>query len=226
MDFLALLIAPILFIGAVLYIAYPLLQDEKKESAPDDEATEEEKALREKEDIIDSLKDIDMDFRMGKLSTKDYQSLKLDFEQQAVEIFQRIQSPQALNPPSAQEEKKESAPEDEVTDEEKVPSEVSVAEPRPNVGAGITENLKKKDATKFELLKAIPIKRAFWTAVVTGLGVMAIPVTSSLWNGMWAENGLYLVKVLGGSGVIVGAIVGLLPWLCRLLDINLFGFDD
>ena len=36
-----------------------------------------------------------MDFRMGKLSTQDYQSLKLDFEQQAVEIFQRVQSLQA-----------------------------------------------------------------------------------------------------------------------------------
>ena len=92
---MALLIAPILFISAVLYIAYPLLQEEKKESAPEDGVTDQEKALREKENIIESLKDIEMDFRMGKLSTQDYQSLKLDFEQQAVEIFQRVQSLQA-----------------------------------------------------------------------------------------------------------------------------------
>jgi len=91
---MALLIAPILFIGAVLYIAYPLLREEKK-SAPEDEVTDQEKALGEKEDIIESLKDIDMDFRMGKLSTQDYQSLKLDFEQRAVGIFQRVQSLQA-----------------------------------------------------------------------------------------------------------------------------------
>jgi hypothetical protein len=91
----ALLIAPILFIGAVLYIAYPLLQEVKKESAPEDEVTDQEKAQRQKEGIIESLKDIEMDFRMGKLSTQDYQSLKLDFEQQAVEIFQRVQSLQA-----------------------------------------------------------------------------------------------------------------------------------
>ena len=70
---MALLIAPILFIGAVLYIAYPLLQEEKKESASEGEVTDQEQALREKEDIIESLKDIDMDFRMGKLSTQDYQ---------------------------------------------------------------------------------------------------------------------------------------------------------
>ncbi len=92
---MALLIAPILFIGAVLYIAYPLLQEEKKESAPEDEFTDQEKALREKEDIIESLKDIDMDFRMGKLSTQDYHDLKRDFEQRAVESFQQIQSLQA-----------------------------------------------------------------------------------------------------------------------------------
>ncbi len=92
---MALLIAPILFIGAVLYIAYPLLQEEKEESAPEGEVTDQEKALREKEDIIESLKDIDMDFRMGKLSTQDYQSLKLDFEQRAVGIFRRVQSFQA-----------------------------------------------------------------------------------------------------------------------------------
>ena len=92
---MALLIAPILFISAVLYIAYPLLQEEKKESAPEDEVTDEEKAQHEKEDIIESLKDIDMDFRMGKLSTQDYQSLKGEFEQRAVEIFQRVQSLQA-----------------------------------------------------------------------------------------------------------------------------------
>jgi hypothetical protein len=92
---MALLIAPILFIGAVLYIAYPLLQEEKKASTPEDQFTDDEKAQQEKEDIIESLKDIDMDFRMGKLSTEDYQSLKRDFEQRAVEIFQRVQSLQA-----------------------------------------------------------------------------------------------------------------------------------
>ena len=92
---MGLIIAPILFIGAVLYIAYPLLQEERKEPAPEDEITEEGKALKEKEEIIESLKDIDMDFRMGKLSTQDYQSLKSEFEQRAVKIFQRVQSLQA-----------------------------------------------------------------------------------------------------------------------------------
>ena len=60
------LIAPILFIGAVLYIAYPLLKEEKREPAPEDETTDREKLLNEKEDVIENLKDIEMDFRMQK----------------------------------------------------------------------------------------------------------------------------------------------------------------
>ncbi len=89
------LIAPILFIGAVLYIAYPLLKEEKEEPAPEDETTDQEKLLNEKEDVIYNLKDIEKDFLMGKLTTLDYQSLKSDFEQRAVKVFQRLQSPQA-----------------------------------------------------------------------------------------------------------------------------------
>jgi len=89
------LIAPILFIGAVLYIAYPLLKEEKSEPAPEDGTTDQEKLLNEKEDVIENLKDIEMDFRMGKLSTQDYQSLKSEFEQRAVNVFQKLQSLQA-----------------------------------------------------------------------------------------------------------------------------------
>lgn len=89
------LIAPILFIGAVLYIAYPLLKEEKSEPATEDGTTDQEKLLNEKEDVIENLKDIEMDFRMGKLSTQDYQSLKSEFEQRAVNVFQKLQSLQA-----------------------------------------------------------------------------------------------------------------------------------
>ncbi len=92
---MGLLIAPIVFVGAVLYIAYPLLKEEKREPAPEDQRTDQEMVLKEKEDVIETLRDIEMDFRMGKLSTQDYQALKSDFEQQAVEVFQRLQSLQA-----------------------------------------------------------------------------------------------------------------------------------
>ncbi|MDA2924257.1 hypothetical protein MYX65_06310 [Acidobacteria bacterium AH-259-L09] len=89
---MALLIAPVLFICAVLYVAYPLLRETKEIGAPEHEKTDWEKTVQEKEDVVEALKDIDMDFRMGKLSRQDYQSLQSDFEQQAVEIFKRLGS--------------------------------------------------------------------------------------------------------------------------------------
>lgn len=89
---MALLIAPILFIGAVLYIAYPLLQEEKEGAAAADEQSTRDKVLQDKEEIIEVLRDIDMDFRMGKLSAQDYDLLKSDFENRAVGVFRELQS--------------------------------------------------------------------------------------------------------------------------------------
>ena len=85
-----LLVVPILFIGAVLYVAYPLLSQTIQ--SQEENVTEKEQAVQQKEEIIDILKDIDMDFRMGKLSQQDHQSLKRDFEQRAVEAFQRLEA--------------------------------------------------------------------------------------------------------------------------------------
>ena len=84
-----LLVVPILFIGAVLYVAYPLLSQTIQ--SQEENVTEKEQAVQQKEEIVDILKDIDMDFRMGKLSHQDYDSLKRDFEPRAVEALQRLE---------------------------------------------------------------------------------------------------------------------------------------
>jgi hypothetical protein len=89
---MALLIAPILFIGAVLYVAYPLLSETEEIPTHEGEKNERERITHEKEEIVEILKDIDMDFRMGKLSSQDYDSLRNDFERQAVERFQQLES--------------------------------------------------------------------------------------------------------------------------------------
>ena len=90
---MALLIAPILFIAGILYVAYPLLKEEEEtEVRAADEKSAEGQAFQDKGDIIDVLRDIDMDYRMGKLSKQDYEALKDDFEGRAVGAFQRLQS--------------------------------------------------------------------------------------------------------------------------------------
>lgn len=85
------LIAPILFIIVVLYVAYPLL----RESLPTEAETEQsqrELLLQKKEENIAHLKDIEMDFQMGKLSQNDYESLKVEFEYRAVEVMRELES--------------------------------------------------------------------------------------------------------------------------------------
>lgn len=88
-----LIIAPILFIGMVLYVAYPLLWGEAKtEPPPPASPTDRQAILREKEDVVANLKDIEMDFRMGKLSSQDYQDLKSEYEERAVEVFEQAEA--------------------------------------------------------------------------------------------------------------------------------------
>ena len=88
-----LIIAPILFIGVVLYVAYPLLWDEARTNPPPETPQADRQAvLREKEDVVADLKDIEMDYRMGKLSSRDYEDLKSEYEERAVDVFERAEA--------------------------------------------------------------------------------------------------------------------------------------
>lgn len=87
---MSLLIAPILFVAAVLYVTYPLMR-ESILGDPVVEASKRDRMLKSKDDAIDSLKDIEMDYRMGKLSDEDYALLKSEFEQRAVEALQALE---------------------------------------------------------------------------------------------------------------------------------------
>ncbi|HSR54385.1 MAG TPA: hypothetical protein VLV83_26470, partial [Acidobacteriota bacterium] len=75
-----LLIAAVLFIAIILYVAYPVLFDEDAKSEPAFPISNREQLLGEKEQLILNLKDIEMDYKMEKLSDEDYQRLKTEFE--------------------------------------------------------------------------------------------------------------------------------------------------
>lgn len=88
---MALLLTPILLIAAVLYVAYPLLSESQPgEEVSEAEASQLEALLAEKENLISSLKDIEMDRRMEKLSDSDYQKLKDEFEHRAIGILKKL----------------------------------------------------------------------------------------------------------------------------------------
>jgi hypothetical protein len=86
-----MLLPPVILIALVLFVAWPLLKD-RPETESLEEASELDLALEEKESAIANLKDIEMDYRMGKLSEDDYTRLKAEWETTAVGALQKVES--------------------------------------------------------------------------------------------------------------------------------------
>ena len=83
--------APIAVVDALLlYVAYPLFLEPEEDVRKDPRSLDREQLLEEKENLVANLKDIEMDYRMGKLSQEDYEQLKSDFELRAMGVFERL----------------------------------------------------------------------------------------------------------------------------------------
>ena len=85
-----LYVAPILFILVILYVAHPFLMDVQQEQRKERRLTRREKAVRVKDEVFATLKDIEMDYHMGKLSEDDYRHLRVEFEERAIEAFDEV----------------------------------------------------------------------------------------------------------------------------------------
>lgn len=86
------LVAPIILITLVLYVAWPIMQEERETEAEEEERSELELAVEEKESLVSNLKDIEMDYRMNKLSDEDYERLRSEFEDRAVAAIERVEA--------------------------------------------------------------------------------------------------------------------------------------
>ncbi len=86
---MSLLVASVLFIAAAVYVAYPLLAELRPGNV--EEETELDRLLNEKDEVVSSLKDLEMDYRMGKLTSGDYSQLKLDLERRAALVFEKLE---------------------------------------------------------------------------------------------------------------------------------------
>jgi ribosomal protein L40E len=86
---MAMLIKLLLALAAVAFIAYPFLRpwsDEEDVELPE----ELEELYRHKESTYSALKELEFDFRTGKLSEGDYAELEAKYKADAVEILQAI----------------------------------------------------------------------------------------------------------------------------------------
>jgi len=83
-------VAPVLFILVILYVAYPFLVDLEEEESKEKRLTRRQKAVQIKDDLFTTLKDIEMDYHMGKLSDEDYQRLRAEYETQAISAMEAV----------------------------------------------------------------------------------------------------------------------------------------
>lgn len=81
------LITPLLLVGVVLYVAWPILREQQQSREPADHFNA---LLEQKEEAIEALRDLEMDFHMGKLSREDYESLRRKYEDEAVRLLKRL----------------------------------------------------------------------------------------------------------------------------------------
>lgn len=83
-------VAPVLFILVILYVAYPFLVDLKEEESKEKRLTRRQQAVQIKDDLFTTLKDIEMDYHMGKLSDEDYHRLSAEYETQAISAIEEV----------------------------------------------------------------------------------------------------------------------------------------
>lgn len=88
----------------ILFVAYPLLQkSQRKLSFAANHQGED--LLARKNEIYAAVRDIDFDYRMGKLSEEDYNSLREQYKQEAVKVMQALDHMSGQEQPRAKQGK-------------------------------------------------------------------------------------------------------------------------
>lgn len=90
------LVTALLFLSLLLFIAYPFFRAPEALTLDPHGRSRLDELLNEKEEAYLSLKDLDLELRMGKLAQEDYEVLKQESEGRAIEILKKIESAQSL----------------------------------------------------------------------------------------------------------------------------------
>jgi hypothetical protein len=88
----SILLFSVVFMALAWFVFSPLLQNEKTDLAMIlDHTNDSQKTLQQKRSILMlTLKELDFDFEMGKLSKEDYQSMKKKYEYETIEVLREI----------------------------------------------------------------------------------------------------------------------------------------
>lgn len=95
---MAELLAAILAVGAIVYTVYV-----REDDLPPPEPVNPVQHLEErKQEIYESLRDLNFEYRMGKLSDEDYQRTKLELQRELAAVLAEIDRLQASRKPTTQ----------------------------------------------------------------------------------------------------------------------------
>ena len=91
-------------IGVSLYVIIPLLKSYFIRNTPDYEGVrldsidfnEYSSLIKQRDLIIDEIRDIDFDYGLGKLNVNDYNEIKNKYRYRAAEIFKKIDEIEAI----------------------------------------------------------------------------------------------------------------------------------
>jgi len=84
------LIKGIIIFVVLLFVLIPFFRKEGERFGEDYEESRIHDLLSQKDIVLGTLIDLEYDYNMGKLSKKDYSSLKVQIKNEAAEIFQQI----------------------------------------------------------------------------------------------------------------------------------------
>jgi len=90
MSAVELLVKVLLALAVVAFIGYPLLQDHFAGEEDLELPEEDEELYRRKEATYSALKELEFDYKTGKLSEQDFQELDARFKADALEILEAI----------------------------------------------------------------------------------------------------------------------------------------
>lgn len=86
-----IIVCALLTAGTLFFIFRPLLAGGPFFGDLDASQTPLKRLLRKKETVYENIKDLDFEYKMGKLSDEDYQGLRSDYEQQAFTLMREIE---------------------------------------------------------------------------------------------------------------------------------------
>ena len=89
MDLSAILLLIALLLGVGLYLAAPLIFGSRRRNT-NEESSEISSLLAERDRVINSLQELDFDFRLGKIPDEDYPAQRAELLQKGADILRKL----------------------------------------------------------------------------------------------------------------------------------------